>query len=172
MIHTHYNFDGYRWVLCSVQHCRLHVARIWALCGFNKLKTGFFFSALYYGVLHATSKYRVFVVTALKLIRHFARGRDGAAARGGGLQSTRGILIERCTSALIKFLHPLDNIDFLSVCRKFNSILPPFYVAPPRRAPSANRESKISGRMTPRRGCGRRGNGPCRPGGRGGDIFL
>lgn len=37
-------------------------------------------------------------------------------------QVRRGILIERCTRALIKFLHPLDNIDFLSVRRKFNSI--------------------------------------------------
>lgn len=79
---------------------------------------------MYYTKLQST----VFVVTALKLIRHFARGGDG-----GALQSTRGILIERCTRALIKFLHPLDNIDFLSVCRKFNSILPPFYAAPSRR---------------------------------------
>lgn len=115
--------------------------------------------ALYYGVLYVTSKYR--------LRRHGVKIDTSLCSRRKrrGLQSTRGILIERCTRALIKFLHPLDNIDFLSIRRKFNSIPPPSYALLLRVAPSANRESKISGRMIPGETRKTRGDdGPCRLG--------
>lgn len=141
-VDTRYDFHGYRRVLCS-SNIATHTSHIEILCGFNKLKTGFL-SVILRCIIYNFKVLYVFVVTVLKLIRHFARGGDN-----GGLQSTRGILIERCTRALIKFLHPLDNIDFLFVRRKFNSIPPPSYAPHHRIAPSANRESKISGRMIP-----------------------
>jgi len=90
--------------------------------GFNKLKTGSPAARRYATVHYMKLQSAVFVVAALKLIRHLARGEDGAVRRG--------ILIERCTRALIKFLHPLDNIDFLRVRRKFNSTSSSLHAVP------------------------------------------